>query len=95
MQALHDEKSKFTSSVKESEFSNMSESIIANMYFYWKLRMKNAKSVDEGADCLINSGKSAERFRELIDQSMGIKTEEEKEADAIAKSPNVVFLRDE
>jgi hypothetical protein len=71
------------------------ESIIASMYVYWKRRIDNAESLDEGADCLINAGQSAEQFRTLISQSMGIKTEGEIEAEAIAKATNVVLLREE
>jgi hypothetical protein len=75
--------------------NHTSESIIASMYVYWKRRIDNAASVDEGADCLINAGTSAEQFRELVDQSLGIKTEKQKEAEAIAKSSNIILLWDE
>jgi hypothetical protein len=82
-------------STQYNEEIHAPESIIASMYIYWKRRIDNAESVDEGADCLINAGQSAEQFKALIAQSMGIKTKDEIEAEVIAKSANVVLLREE
>jgi hypothetical protein len=98
--ALRDEPKKFDTKHKakqtqqnEFETKPTAESIIASMYVYWKLRMKNSESEDEGVECFLSASKSEAQFRALIDKSMNIKTEEEQEAAAVAKSPNVLPLK--
>jgi hypothetical protein len=93
MNALNGEKNGFTSIKPEAEITYAAESIIASMYVYWKLRMKNSESEDEGVECFLSASESEAQFRALIDKSMNIKTEEEQEAAAVAKSPNVLPLK--
>jgi hypothetical protein len=91
--ALADEKSKFNSKDLNKDIEYTTNKIIAEMYVYWKLRMKNSESEDEGVECFLSASKSEAQFRALIDKSMNIKTEEEQEAAAVAKSPNVLPLK--
>lgn len=93
--AFKDEKKHFSSTGLQDDLEHSTEKVINSMLAYWKLRVDNARSIDEGADCLLKANKSEQFFRKQVADSLGILTAREIEQKAVQKATNVVPLKRE